>query len=126
MLALKLFTEKKSTVTPVLLGYKFESQDARGLVPGGFVCYLVWNILPRVKLDDKSDRRPLFWELPRSERDDIRVAFEYTHKYVRAPYIFLWQYADRSQTTQRTRNHSLIVRIETSVWNPDRKEVYVA
>lgn len=114
MRALKLFTEKNSRVTPVLLGYKVGSQDACGLVPGGFVCYLAWNVLPGVRLDDKSDRPPLFWELPRFERDDIRMAFEYTHKYVRTPGIFSWKYADRMQTTQRTRNHSPIVRIEAS------------
>jgi hypothetical protein len=40
---LKLLTEKKSQHTPTLLGYKEEKQDNSGLVPGGYVCYLLWN-----------------------------------------------------------------------------------
>lgn len=32
--AVKLFTEKNSTVTPASLGYRVDSQDDCGLVPG--------------------------------------------------------------------------------------------
>lgn len=78
--ALKLPTKKNSTVTPTLLGYKEATQDAGGLVPGGFVCYVLWNILPGVRLDDEDNARaPLFWSLSRQERDEIRGAFEYTY-----------------------------------------------
>lgn len=78
-------------------------------MPDGFVCYLVWNILPGIRLGDKRDRRPLFWTLPRSERDDIRGAFEYTHKQLK-----------------ELGNTPLLFGLTHLVWNPERKEVYVA
>lgn len=60
------------------------------------------------------------------ERDDIRAAFEYTHRYIQVPCIFPWQYANRNQTTQGNWNIPLLYGLGHFVWNPERKEVYVA
>ncbi|OJJ43587.1 hypothetical protein ASPZODRAFT_28242 [Penicilliopsis zonata CBS 506.65] len=48
--------------------------DDDGLVPGGYLTYLVWEIVPGVRLGDSLDVSP-FWELLREQRDAARTAF---------------------------------------------------
>jgi hypothetical protein len=82
--ALKTFTDKKSNITPILLAYKEDKQDNSGIVPSGFITYLVWNILPGLRLGDNLGGAT-FWALPRPERDNIRALFEKEYKYVHSP-----------------------------------------
>lgn len=63
-----------STNTPKLLGYKVTTQDESGLVPNGFLIYLVWEIVPGLRLGAKLGPDP-FWRLERSERNKIRSSF---------------------------------------------------
>ncbi|KAJ5368965.1 uncharacterized protein N7496_008725, partial [Penicillium cataractarum] len=67
-------TEMGSNITPKLLGYKIGTQDRLGLVPGGFIIWLVWEIVPGLRLGDR-DGAGLFWGLTRDEREHVRVVF---------------------------------------------------
>ncbi|CEJ58960.1 hypothetical protein PMG11_07599 [Penicillium brasilianum] len=64
-----------SSDTPKLLGYKIGKQDRSGLVPGGFITWLVWEIVPGVRLGDGNGADP-FWAQERGERDQVRSAFQ--------------------------------------------------
>ncbi|KAJ5193974.1 hypothetical protein N7472_006440 [Penicillium cf. griseofulvum] len=46
LIAYRDLTEKGSSDIPKLLGYKTDKQDRSGLVPGGFIIWLVWEIVP--------------------------------------------------------------------------------
>ena len=67
-------TEKGSSVTPKLLGHKTGTQDRSALVPGGFIIWLVWEILPGLRLSDSDGAGP-FWGLESYEREQVRVSF---------------------------------------------------
>jgi hypothetical protein len=67
-------TQKRLSNTPKLLGYKTGTQDRSGPVPGGFVVWLVWEMVPGLRLGDGNGAGP-FWALERYERDQVRVAF---------------------------------------------------
>lgn len=67
-------TEKGSNITPKLLGYKIGTQDRSGLVPGGFIIWLVWEIVPGLRLGD-SNGADSFWGLKSFEREQVRSAF---------------------------------------------------
>lgn len=75
LIALKTLTQKGSTVTPCLLGYKEGQQDSSGLVPGGFITWVAWEIVPGICLGD-NEGPTIFWGLERSERDEVRLAFQ--------------------------------------------------
>lgn len=49
--------------TPSLLGYEEKRQDRTGLVPGGFLTYIVWQIVPGVQLGDYSGKATAFWKI---------------------------------------------------------------
>lgn len=70
--------KRTSTFTPALLGYGESQQDQSGLVPGGFLTYVVWEFVPGLQLGDLSGNATAFWQLPRAERDLIRTAFKET------------------------------------------------
>ncbi|KAJ5779107.1 hypothetical protein N7457_006827 [Penicillium paradoxum] len=67
-------TEKGLNITPKLLGYKTSTQDRSGLVPGGFIIWLVWEIVPGLRLGDRNGAGP-FWGLQSYEREQVRVSF---------------------------------------------------
>lgn len=67
-------TEKGSNITPKLLGYKIGTQDRLGLVPGGFIIWFVWEIVPGLRLGDRDGAHP-FWGLKNYERDQVRASF---------------------------------------------------
>ena len=67
-------TKKGSNITPKLLVYKTGTQDRSGLVPGGFIIWFVWEIVPGLRLGD-SDGAGSFWGLESSERKQIRESF---------------------------------------------------
>ncbi|RHZ61501.1 hypothetical protein CDV55_106549 [Aspergillus turcosus] len=72
--AYQYLTEKQSSNTPKLLGYKISTQDKSGPVPGGFVVRLVWEMVPGLRLGSKTGP-DVFWDLDASERQEIREAF---------------------------------------------------
>ncbi|OQD65151.1 hypothetical protein PENPOL_c006G02370 [Penicillium polonicum] len=72
--ALLDLTQRRSSNTPKLLGYKFGTQDRSGLVPGGFIIWLVWEIVPGLRLGD-SNGADSFWGLKSFEREQVRSAF---------------------------------------------------
>ncbi|KAJ5354380.1 uncharacterized protein N7496_012813 [Penicillium cataractarum] len=72
--ALLDLTQKRSTNTPKLLGYKVSTQDSLGPVPGGFVIWLVWEIVPGLRLGD-STGADAFWGLESFEREQVRSIF---------------------------------------------------
>jgi hypothetical protein len=72
--ALLDLTEKRSNITPKLLGHKTGTQDPSGLVPGGFIIWLVWEIVPGLRLGDRDGAGP-FWGLESNEREQIRISF---------------------------------------------------
>lgn len=65
-----------SAYTPALLSYDELQQGRSGLVPGGFLTYVVYEFIQGKRLGDDSGHATTFWELPRAERDLIRVAFK--------------------------------------------------
>ncbi|KAF3385693.1 hypothetical protein DPV78_012595 [Talaromyces pinophilus] len=73
--ALQKLQANKCKSAPKLLNWKKEIQDDSGLVPGGFLVYLIIEKLPGIILS-----RARFWELSRTERDKIRDAFETSYK----------------------------------------------
>lgn len=73
--AMKLFRDNRARYVPWCLGVKDIKQDNFGLVPGGYMSYLLWEKLPGVHLDMET-----FWSLDRAERDAIREAFEPAYK----------------------------------------------
>ena len=64
-------TKERSCNTPKLLGYKSGTQDFSGLVPGGFITWLVWEIVPGLRLGDRNGAGP-FWCLESYEREQVR------------------------------------------------------
>ncbi|KAJ5087187.1 hypothetical protein N7456_010803 [Penicillium angulare] len=72
--ALSRLTTKGSRFAPRLLDTSIQTQDSvNGLVPGGALVFLVWEIVPGVRLGDTlgSD---VFWALSPDERNRIRAA----------------------------------------------------
>lgn len=59
-----------------LYGYKKSKQNDSGLVPGGYILYLLVQKYPGVSLTEDS-----FWQLSLPERDEIRQALKATLLY---------------------------------------------
>lgn len=70
VIALKRFKEGNCTVVPNLLGYSETIQGQDGLVPRGYITYLVWNKVPGESLSGE-----LFWSFDKPKRDLIRRKF---------------------------------------------------
>lgn len=86
--ALITFSSRKSKITPALLAYKEDKQDQDGLVPGGYITYIVWEVVPGVQLGDgftPKDGNSPFWSFSREERDVIRDVFKQEYPYVLSP-----------------------------------------
>jgi hypothetical protein len=84
LLAYKTLTRRRSTITPQLLGYKKGKQDSSGPVPGGFITWFSWEIVPGLRLGDDFGAAA-FWGLDSSEREQIRSIFRETLPYVNLP-----------------------------------------
>ncbi|OJJ50353.1 hypothetical protein ASPZODRAFT_128970 [Penicilliopsis zonata CBS 506.65] len=78
--ALRQFTRAQSAYTPRLLDYRVGKQDESGLVPHGFMVWMVWEKVPGNQLGDAIGNS-VFWQLESEERRQIRVAFEAGYKY---------------------------------------------
>ncbi|EHA18435.1 hypothetical protein ASPNIDRAFT_37962 [Aspergillus niger ATCC 1015] len=72
---LRTLTQKGSTITPRVLDSKEDKQDNTGFVPGGFVTWVVWEVVPGLQLGNDVGSAP-FWGLGRDERDAVRQAFQ--------------------------------------------------
>lgn len=70
---------QKSSNTPKLLGHKTTVQDQSGLVPCGFAVWLVWEMVPGLRLGNKHGP-DAFWALGDGERDQIRASFVKNYK----------------------------------------------
>lgn len=78
--ALKDLRERHCTVVPALLAYKEGKQGKDGLVPDGYITYIVWDMVPGKPLDTDQ-----FW---RPESAPLRQA-------VRAKFRYIWEYLYR-------------------------------
>ncbi|OJZ81913.1 hypothetical protein ASPFODRAFT_37062 [Aspergillus luchuensis CBS 106.47] len=67
--------KKRPLIVPRLLEERVAKQDESGCVPGGFLIYVVWEIVPGIQLGDSSGSN-VFWALDRPERDAIREKFK--------------------------------------------------
>jgi hypothetical protein len=61
-------TKAKCTSTPRFMGYMKENLEEHPCLPGGYVAYILMQLVPGVSLEN-------FWERPRQERDQARKAF---------------------------------------------------
>lgn len=66
---LERLTELGCTSTPRLIDYERMTQDDKMWLPGGYIVYILMELLPGISLD-------AFWELSRKERDEVRKAFQ--------------------------------------------------
>lgn len=73
--------ERHARFTPPLLAYKQEKQDESGIIPGGFICYLIWKPADGLRLGTDSVKEP-YWTLSPPERAEIREAFRVAYEYV--------------------------------------------
>lgn len=75
--ALRELKKRKCDVVPDLLAYQTLKQDQEGPVPGGYITFIVWDIVPGQPLDPDA-----FWELPYMSRQAIREQFRTVYQYV--------------------------------------------
>ena len=75
--ALKHVKQQGCKVVPELLGYQFGEQEKEGIIPGGFVTYVIWKKVPGEALEFTR-----FWNCTFSGRQDILVKFRQIYKYV--------------------------------------------
>lgn len=70
--------EQTSVFTPTLIGYQESKQGSSGLVPGGFITFIAWEIVPGICLGSPSGRASSFSEsIPDlQERNLIRAKFQ--------------------------------------------------
>ncbi|PYH33789.1 uncharacterized protein BO87DRAFT_309653 [Aspergillus neoniger CBS 115656] len=66
---------KSPHILPRLVEEKVVKQDESGCVAGGFLIYVVWEIVPGIQLGDSSGSN-VFWTLDRPQRDAIRELFK--------------------------------------------------
>lgn len=67
---LKALKKMSCDVVPDLLGNQEGKQGHDGIVPGGFITYVVWDKVPGDSLTEDK-----FWNLDRQSRDAIRKEF---------------------------------------------------
>lgn len=80
---LERLTAREVKHAPSLLGQKEVSQGDNGWVPGGFVCYLLWNELGGIRLGEGDTYNNYFWNsLMPPQREEIRKAFRVAYEYV--------------------------------------------
>jgi hypothetical protein len=60
LLAFQKLNRQALYYAPTLLGYKVDRQVSVGRVPGGFLTFLVWKIVPGLCLGDQCGRSTQF------------------------------------------------------------------
>ncbi|OXV08266.1 hypothetical protein Egran_03972 [Elaphomyces granulatus] len=78
--ALELSTAHCCEYLPILLGFRKGRQETTGLLPGGYISYLLMTNMPGIRLGTNVEEDSLFWSLPRTERDEIREAFKVAYR----------------------------------------------
>lgn len=68
--ALRMLQKVKCDVVPSLLGYREGKQAEDGIIPGGYITYVVWEQVPGEPLSPKG-----FWGLDLESRQAIRDKF---------------------------------------------------
>lgn len=68
--ALQAFTTTSTPSLPHLVAWKKTTQGSDGVVPGGYVVYILMTLMPGLTLLDLR-----FWSMSEQEREDIRAAF---------------------------------------------------
>ena len=71
----KKLDQERCTSVPSLINYKIEKQDANGLIPDGYLVFLLLEQVPGVRLDS------VYWDLSSSERQKIRRSFRIAWEY---------------------------------------------
>lgn len=79
--AFKTLRSAQSDVAPQLLALRQDKQGNDGLIPGGYIDYLVWATVPGKPLTKKE-----FWRLHPSLRKIIRDKFKVLYRFVRLLY----------------------------------------
>ncbi|PWY74393.1 hypothetical protein BO70DRAFT_398717 [Aspergillus heteromorphus CBS 117.55] len=72
--ALRALTRHHSTITPRLLIVKKSNQGKAGLVPGGVLSSVVWEVVPGIRLGTVFGT-DVFWAMSEGERHVIRETF---------------------------------------------------
>ncbi|KAJ5700581.1 hypothetical protein N7536_003594 [Penicillium majusculum] len=126
IMALKRFKEGGCTVVPELLGYIETAQGQDGLVPGGYITYLVWDKVPGQSLS-----RELFWSFNKPKRDLIRQKFRAAHEaltsfgylsIIKTPAKLIW---DQDSCQLHISGFSTAIKVDpTKKWNDDVYAMY--
>jgi hypothetical protein len=74
--ALTEFTATDSSSLPHLVAWRKAKQKSDGLVPGGYIIYIMMTLMPGENLLDLK-----FWSMTEEEREEIRAAFLLVIKY---------------------------------------------
>ncbi|OJJ77009.1 hypothetical protein ASPBRDRAFT_654127 [Aspergillus brasiliensis CBS 101740] len=83
LIALRALTNKGSKFTPRLLDSKSTTQDDSGVVPGGFLVYIVWEVVAGEQLGTQvEDENCAFWRLNPEQRDILRQHFRNNFMFV--------------------------------------------
>lgn len=83
LVALRALTREKSQITPRLLDSKITSQGESGLVPGGFLNYVVWEVVPGRRLASRiTVEQNTFWNMEPDKRELIRQHFRKNYLFV--------------------------------------------
>jgi hypothetical protein len=69
LVSFKLLMKRGCSAVPWFHGYAEAIQDEHGLLPGGYISYIVWENVPRVPLTEEY-----FWILDLSARNDMIFA----------------------------------------------------
>ncbi|CAI7581088.1 unnamed protein product [Penicillium crustosum] len=119
IMALKGFKEGGCTVVPELLGYSETVQGKDGLMPRGYITYLVWDKVPGQSLS-----RELFWSFNKPKRDLIRRKFRVAHEaltsfgylsIIKTPAKLIW---DQGSSQLHISGFSTAIKVDpTKEWN---------
>ncbi|GKZ34922.1 hypothetical protein AbraIFM66950_005319 [Aspergillus brasiliensis] len=86
LIALRALTDKGSKFTPRLLDSKNTTQDDIGAVPGGFLVYVVWEVVAGKQQGTQvEDENCAFWRLDPGQRDFVRQHFKNNYLSVLRP-----------------------------------------
>ncbi|KAL2698784.1 hypothetical protein AAEP93_010172 [Penicillium crustosum] len=74
LITYQFLTDNRSRNTPLLLGYKMDTQPTDGPVPGGHVTWIVWEKVPGKCLGDYKSAS-VYWDMTPDQRKRVRESF---------------------------------------------------
>lgn len=74
LITYQFLTDNRSRNTPLLLGYKTDTQPTDGPVPGGHVTWIVWEKVPGKCLGDYKSAS-VYWDMTPDQRKRVRESF---------------------------------------------------